>query len=84
MDCDKSNLNKLSKIATLLPKGNTIKDTMKIKRKRLFKKNCEIQQQPNSQENQRQKRPQQQQPQQQQRQQPSQEQQLSMERQAET
>lgn len=41
-NCDKSGSvalgNKLSKIATLLPKGGTIKGTMKIKRKRLFKK----------------------------------------------
>lgn len=40
--CDKSGSvtlgNKFSKIATLLPKGGTIKGTMKIKRKRLFKK----------------------------------------------
>lgn len=40
--CDKSGSvtmgNKFSKIATLLPKAGTIKGTMKIKRKRLFKK----------------------------------------------
>lgn len=40
-NCDKNSLhlgNKLSKIATLLPKGGTIKGTMKLKRKHLFKK----------------------------------------------
>lgn len=40
-NCDKSGLAKLSKIATLLPKSGTIKGTMKLKRKRLFKKNCD-------------------------------------------
>lgn len=40
-NCDKSSLAKLSKIATLLPKSGTIKGTIKIKRKRLFKKNCD-------------------------------------------
>ena len=42
-NCDKSSGvlgNKLSKMATLLPKGGTLKGTMKLKRKRLFKK-CE-------------------------------------------
>lgn len=34
---DKSGLSKLTKIATLLPKSSTIK----MKRKRLFKKNCD-------------------------------------------
>lgn len=40
-NCDKSSAvigGKLSKIATLLPKSGTLKGTMKIKRKRLFKK----------------------------------------------
>lgn len=37
--CDKGSLTKFSKIATLLPKSGTIKKTIKIKRKRLFKKN---------------------------------------------
>lgn len=41
-NCDKTKTvdigTRLSKIATLLPKSATIKDTMKIKRKRLFKR----------------------------------------------
>lgn len=40
-NCDKITLNKFSKIATLLPKSNTLKGTIKIKRKRLFKRNHE-------------------------------------------
>uniref|UniRef100_A0A6G1SLE1 MICAL-like protein 1 n=1 Tax=Aceria tosichella TaxID=561515 RepID=A0A6G1SLE1_9ACAR len=35
--CDKKGIARLSKIATLLPRG----DTIKMKRKRLFKKNCD-------------------------------------------
>lgn len=40
-NCDKSSAvigGRLSKIVTLLPKSGTLKGTMKIKRKRLFKK----------------------------------------------
>lgn len=40
-NCDRRNTamgNKLSKIATLLPKSGTLKSTMKIKPKRLFKR----------------------------------------------
>jgi hypothetical protein len=35
--CDKKGIARLSKIATLLPRS----DSIKMKRKRLFKKNCD-------------------------------------------